>query len=67
MLKLEIKMDENKICTEGKYTTESIYQALEKTFSQYQLEKEEGTDGSVFFCGTGQQETMEHLVLLSLH
>ena len=44
MLKLEIKMDENKICTEGKYTPESIYQ----------LEKEEGTDGSVFFCGTGQ-------------
>ena len=54
MLKLEIKMDENKICTEGKYTTESIYQALEKTFLQYQLGKEEGTDGSVFFCGTGQ-------------
>ena len=32
MLKLEIKMDENKIRTDGKYTVESIYRALEKTF-----------------------------------
>lgn len=54
MLKLEIKMDENKIRTDGKYTVESIYQALERTFSNYQLRKEPGRDGSFFFCGKGQ-------------
>ena len=36
MLKLEIKLDDDKILTEKKYSAESIYQALEKTFANYQ-------------------------------
>ena len=37
MLKLEIKMDEEKILAERKYRVESIYQALEQAFSRYKL------------------------------
>lgn len=33
MLKLEIKMDEDKILAAQKYRIESIYQTLEKTFA----------------------------------
>lgn len=35
MLKLEIKLDEDKILADQKYTVESIYQALEQAFAKY--------------------------------
>ena len=35
MLKLEIKLDENKILADQKYKVESIYQALEQAFAKY--------------------------------
>ena len=56
MLKLQIKLDDDKILTEKKYSAESIYQALEKTFANYQLRKEEGSNGAIFFCGNGNPE-----------
>ena len=37
MLKLEIKMDEEKIRAEKKYSVESIYQALQQAFSKYKF------------------------------
>lgn len=54
MLKLEIKMDENKINKEQRYTTDSIYQTLEQTFSRYNLRKERESDGTVVVYGNGQ-------------
>lgn len=39
MLKLEIKLDENKINKEQKYSVSSIYQILGQAFDSYQLRK----------------------------
>ena len=54
MLKLEIKLDEDKICAEGKYTPEALYQTLEKAFSSYQLDYIAAPDGTLFFVGRGR-------------
>lgn len=53
MLKLEIKIDENKINREQKYSTDSIYQTLEQTFARYHLRKEHEPDGTIVFYGNG--------------
>lgn len=46
MLKLEIKLDEEKIRREGKYTVESIYRAVDKPFQDFHLLKVVETDGT---------------------
>ena len=53
MLKLEIKMDEEKILAERKYRVESIYQALEQAFSRYKLNQTQEADGTICFTGNG--------------
>ncbi len=49
MLKLEIKMDENKILDEQKYKVESIYRTLEQAFSRYKLKSMQEPDGTLWF------------------
>ena len=67
MLKLEIKLDEEKINREQKYSAISIYQTLELVFSKYHLRKERKLDGTVVFWGTDIRRIMEHSgVLLPL-
>ena len=53
MLKLEIKMDEEKIREEKKYRVESIYQALEQAFSRYKFNQTQDADGTRRFTGNG--------------
>lgn len=53
MLKLEIKLDENKISKEQKYSASSIYQILGQAFDSYQLRKEYEPDGTIVFYGSG--------------
>lgn len=53
MLKLEIKLDENKINKEQKYSVSSIYQTLNQAFNNYQLRKEDEPDGTIVFYGNG--------------
>lgn len=53
MLKLEIRMDEEKILAEKRYRLESIYEALEQAFSKYGLNKTQDTDGTMWFTGNG--------------
>lgn len=53
MLKLEIKLDEGKIAKDCNYTKDSIYKALEQTFSNYQLLKRQESDGTICFYGSG--------------
>ena len=53
MLKLEIKMDEDKILADQKYRVESIYQALEQAFARYRLGKTKESDGTLCFVGNG--------------
>ena len=55
MLKLEIKMDEEKIREEQKYTSELIYQTIDKAFLKHQLRKEVEPDGTRVFYGTGNK------------
>ena len=67
MLKLEIKLDENKISKEQKYSASSIYQILGQAFDSYQLRKEYEPDGTIVFLEAETLEIMEHLdVLLHL-
>lgn len=56
MLKLEIKLDEEKINREQKYSVVSIYQTLEQVFSKYHLRKERKLDGTVVFLGKRASE-----------
>lgn len=56
MLKLEIKLDEEKIRREGKYTVESIYRAVDKPFQDFHLLKVVETDGIRIYHGTGSRE-----------
>lgn len=53
MLKLEIKLDENKINLEKRYSVASIYQTLEQAFGNYHLRQENQPDGTVVFYGNG--------------
>lgn len=53
MLKLEIKLDEEKISADHRYRPESIYQALEMAFLKYNLRKTQEPDGTICFMGNG--------------
>lgn len=53
MLKLVIKLDEGKILADERYKVESIYQALEKVFLNYNLKKTQEPDGTICFVGNG--------------
>ena len=47
MLKLEIKMDEEKINTNQQYSPSGIYTTLEQIFKKYQLNMEPKPDGTI--------------------
>lgn len=53
MLKLEIKLDDDRITTEAKYSSDSIYSAIDKAFSKYQFKKEVQEDGTISYQGNG--------------
>lgn len=53
MLKLEIKMDEEKINTNQQYSPSGIYTTLEQIFKKYQLNMEPKPDGTIVFYGNG--------------
>lgn len=55
MLKLEIKLDENRINEEQKYTPEKIYQVIDRAFQEHELRKEMESDGTRVFYGTGNK------------
>ncbi len=54
MLKLEIKLDDDKVEKEGKYTTSGIYGTVDKVFSQYDFNKEILSDGTHCYYGNGK-------------
>ena len=53
MLKLEIKLDEEKICSDGKYALGSLRQTLVNLFAKYQIDYVTEPDGTLFFIGRG--------------
>lgn len=53
MLKLEIKLDEDKIREQGKYTPDSLYQTLIQAFAKQQIDHTTALDGTLSFVGRG--------------
>lgn len=47
MLKLEIKLDEEKVRAEQKYSPAAIYSVLDKAFLKHHFRKEELADGTL--------------------
>ena len=56
MLKVEIKLNNQKIEEEAKYSMQSIYQTLDKTFAKYTFRKEELSDGTICYYGNGNRK-----------
>lgn len=56
MLKLEIKLNEQKIVSEHQYSLSSIYQAIENAFAKYGFHGERLSDGTVCYCGNGRPQ-----------
>lgn len=56
MLKLEIKLDDEKIVEERQYRLEDIYMAIDRVFEQYHLTKKIQPDGTIVFYGNGKTE-----------
>jgi hypothetical protein len=56
MLKLEIKLNDDKICQDAKYTPANIRAALDKAFGKYQFRKEELADGTICYHGNGRAQ-----------
>lgn len=56
MLKLEFKLDEQKIVAEQKYSMEAIYAAADSAFRKYRFRKEILEDGTVCYWGNGRPE-----------
>lgn len=53
MLKLEIKLDDEKILKESVYQLDGVYQTIENVFEKSRLPGEKGEDGTMVFYGTG--------------
>ena len=56
MLKLEIRLDKKKICAEGKYAPDSLYQTLIRAFDREQLDHTEQQNGTLVFTGRGRRK-----------
>ena len=56
MLKLEIRLDQDKICSEGKYAPDSLYQILIHAFEKEQLDHAVEQDGTMVFTGRGRKK-----------
>ena len=50
MIKMIIKMDEEKICTSDQYTIEQVYQALDRIFSDKGMDRTD-TDRGIEYVG----------------
>lgn len=53
MLKLEIKLDDEKVRAEQKYSPAAIYSVLDKAFLKHHFRKEELADGTLCYYGNG--------------
>lgn len=54
MLKLEIKIDESKVTSDGRYTLLGIYKTLDLAFKKYGFNKLVLDDGTLCYSGNGK-------------
>lgn len=55
MIKMEIRMDDEKILRERKYRLEAVYEAVDKAFRQWDFKGEETDSGSVMYKDNGSE------------
>lgn len=53
MLKLEMKLNNNRIQQAAKYQPEAVLGAVDKAFSKYQFRREVLADGTICYYGNG--------------
>ncbi len=58
MIKMEIRMDDEKILKEGKYRLEAIYEAIDKVFGYWDFEGEKTSSGSVMYKDNGNDRDL---------
>lgn len=56
MLKLEMKLNDNRILQAAKYQPDSIHNAVDKAFSKYQFKREVLSDGTICYYGNGRSK-----------
>ena len=54
MLKTEIRLNQDRILREGRYTEESLYAAIDKVFSKHGFGKSVLEDGTIVYSGNGK-------------
>lgn len=53
MIKMEIRMDDEKILKERKYRLEAVYEAVDKAFGHWDFKGEKTSSGSVIYKDNG--------------
>ena len=56
MLKLEMKLNDNRILQAAKYQPDSIHNAVDKAFSKYQFKREVLSDGTICYYSNGRSK-----------
>lgn len=69
MIKIEFRLDEERIIQEGKYEPEKIFSSIDRAFSKYNFPKEISEDGTICYSGTGSRDDFGNLgsLVISLH
>lgn len=58
MIKMEIRMDDEKILREKKYALKAVYEAIDRFFGHWHFEGEKASSGSVFFMDNGEERDL---------
>lgn len=55
MIKMEVRMDDEKILRERKYRLEAVHEAVDKAFGQWDFKGEKTSSGSVIYKDNGNE------------
>jgi len=58
MIKMEIRMDDEKILEERKYRLEAVYEAIDKVFGYWNFKGEKTSSGSVMYKDNGSDRDL---------
>lgn len=58
MIKMEIRMDNEKILKERKYRLEAVYEAVDNAFKQWNFKGEKTASGSVIYKDNGDDRDL---------
>ncbi len=58
MIKMEVRMNDEKILRERKYRLEAVYEAVEKAYGQWNFKGEKTSSGSVMYKDNGSDRDL---------